>query len=236
MIMRYTINYIYLIDFFLEKRDITTGGVDCLDTFFTFNKLELFKHGLNEREAIKILDVMKQERAWIIDGNGKEHEVTVVGSYIKKNKGGKEKIEVYKCSIEQLIQYKNRVIKKLDKSIIEVDSSNKQIRYGNNEWIPFSKAGRWPVFNCLYRNFPKSVSYLDIANELLGYKNSDSDNDSDILTCIEKIPETITVEKRIKDVQEIVGGLRRRMNNPKYGFPSDAIKTELDKKKYRLAI
>ena len=179
---------------------------------------------------------MKQERAWIIDGNGKEHEVTVVGSYIKKNKGGKEKIEVYKCSIEQLIQYKNRVIKKLDKSIIEVDSSNKQIRYGNNEWIPFSKAGRWPVFNCLYRNFPKSVSYLDIANELLGYKNSDSDNDSDILTCIEKIPETITVEKRIKDVQEIVGGLRRRMNNPKYGFPSDAIKTELDKKKYRLAI
>ena len=230
--MRHTINYIYLIDFFLEKRNVTKDGVDGLDTSFTFNELELFEHNLSKKEAIKILNVMKQERAWITDGSGKEHEVAVVGSYIEKNNGKEKIIEVNKCSTEQLFQYKNRVKQKLDKSTIAVDSNNKRIRYGNNKWLHFSKAGRWPAFNCLYKNFPKSVSYLDIADELLGYKDSDSTD----YTCTEEIPETITSEKRIKDVQEIVGGLRRRIKKPEYGFPSDAIKTELDEKRYRLTI
>lgn len=218
--MRYSRKYIDAINFFLEKRDVTRGGVDGFDTPFIFNAEELAQCGLNEKDITEIMETMKKERAWITDGNGKEHEVTVLGNYEKMSNG---EVEVKNCSTEQLVQYRNKVRKKLDKSVIEVNTSVKKIRYGDNQWLQLSNAGRWSAFYCLYKNFPRTVSYIDIWDELAGYGGF---NGNLSFNFEEDLPETRSDKKRIKEIQNIINGLQRRMNLSKYGFPPDAIRTE----------
>lgn len=215
--MRYPIKYINLIDFFLEKRDQTRGGVEGFHTPFCFNFEEIKKLGLLEIDIKEILEKMKYEVVKVKDEDDEPWERNVLKNYKITN----GEVKIFDCTTDQLKQYKKKIINKLKKSVIECDPKcyPKKIKYGNSNWIKLSNAIRREVFFILYKNFPETLEYQNIWQELPHKMRSEYTTPA---------PEN---EKKI--IQNAVNGLNRRLL--KNSFPKNTIMS-VPGKGYRLAI
>jgi len=214
--MVYPKKYIYLIDFFLKKRDVGQGGVEGFTTPFDFTVNELSYCALSKEDIVKMLDVMKEEQTDIIVGNNVLTEPVVENYKIKGNK-----ITVFNCSTEKLKKYKEKIRAKLEKSLIEINNSDRKIRYKHESWITFSEARRWYALLILCNNFPKAVEYLDIWDNIHRIKPFRTRNNHR------------TDEERKKDIQNIIDGLREKIK--KCGIPEDAIEA-ISNEGYKLTI
>ena len=194
--MTYPRKYIYLINFFLKKRDIKQGGVEGFATPFNFTINELSSYALDEKDIIEMLDVMKKDPIDIIIDDNILTE-PIVEDY--KIKG--DEITVFNCTTEKLKKYKKKIKSKLSKSLIELREDKRKIRYDNDEWIKFSNTKMWLVLFILHSNYPKPVKCLDMWNKINERKPF-------------KVPNAYVIVddgKKKKQIQNIINGLQRRM-------------------------
>lgn len=195
--------YVILVDFFLDKRNVTKGGVEGFSTPFDFSLQELEDAtGIPRDDLPAMLKVFCKER--VTTSDGPEY-------LIERISQNANVITIENCTTEKLIKYRKKIVAKSGVNLLKVDQRKKTITYLNNTYR-FSKGNRWRAFEYLWLEHPNPVSYRRLYVQLYSGKKKN----------------TVYANKDKKIVQNVIAGLTRDMakhgfvnifeNNPKQGY------------------
>lgn len=193
--------YVSLLEFFLDKRNDTKGGVEGFETSFSFSFDELDEEtGITSDELQEMLRVLCEDQIMTEDGK----EPIVGNAIIQENT-----VTIKNCTIEKITKYIEKIKRKLGPDLLKVNTKERRVSYLNHEY-QFSRANRWRAFLCIYNERFNPVDYSKI---FLRFYNGTKKN-----TVYEEVnAEGEKDYSNRKEVQNTILGILRDMRRD--GFP-----------------
>lgn len=158
--MKYVFKYIPFINFLLNKRDITSGGVDGISTPFVFSYQEVENElSITKQEVVNMLNTISNETIEVksVIYSDTIRDVPVL-SY--KELENESRVEIKNSTTRKLINYRTAVAEISACSQIQIilPEKNRKIIYGNKEYT-FNKADPFLILKCLHNNYRAVVTY-----------------------------------------------------------------------------